>query len=64
LAQSAFNDKDRTRLVFPLWDPSIDRALIPSVQDLEQVVLGTQQLTLLAEQLRKLAERLIEHEQR
>jgi hypothetical protein len=62
LAQRAFNE-DTSRLVFPLWDSSIDRALTPSVQDLQEVVLGARQLTRLAEHLRELAEKLIEHEQ-
>jgi len=62
LIESAFNE-DSSRLVFPLWDPSIGRALTPSVQDLENLVLGAQQLTRLAEQLRELAEKLIEYEQ-
>jgi len=61
LAQRAFQD---SRLVFPLWDPSIGRALTTSVQDLQDVVLGAQQLTRLAERLRELAEKLIEYEQR
>ncbi|HJP95202.1 MAG TPA: N,N-dimethylformamidase beta subunit family domain-containing protein [Pyrinomonadaceae bacterium] len=61
LVQSAFN-KDTSRLVFPLWDPSIGRALTPSVQDLQDVVLGSQQLTRLAEQLKELAEKLIEYQ--
>src|SRR5262249_17782438 len=63
LARRAFNE-DTSRLVFPLWDPSIHRALTPSVQDLQEVVLGAQQLTRLAEQLRELAERLIDYEQK
>jgi len=63
LIQSAFN-KDTSRLVFPLWDPTLGRALTPSVQDLQNVVLGARQLTKLAEQLRELAERLIEYERR
>ena len=68
LVQSAFREpvaganEDTARLVFPLWDPSLRRALTPSVQDLQQVVLATQQLTRLAEQLRELAEKLIERE--
>ena len=59
LVQSAFKE-DRFRLVFPLWDPSTKRALTPSVQDLQDVVLGSQQLKKLSEQLRELAEKLIE----
>ena len=59
LARRAFNE-DTSRLVFPLWDASLGRALTPSVQDLQYVVLGAQQLTRLAEQLRELAERLID----
>ena len=68
LAQSAFREsiaganEDTAHLVFPLWDPTVGRALTPSVQDLQNVVLGARQLTLLAEQLRQLAERLIEYE--
>jgi hypothetical protein len=68
LAQSAFKETiagataDTARLVFPLWDPSIGRALTPSVQDLQNVVLGATQLTRLAEQLRELAEKLVEYE--
>ena len=62
LIESAFNE-DSSRLVFPLWDPSIGRALTPSVQDLENLVLGAQQLMTLADQLRDLAEKLIEYEQ-
>jgi len=66
LVQSAFREpiaganEDTARLAFPLWDPALGRALTPSVQDLQNVVLGARQLTLLAEQLRELAERLIE----
>ena len=63
LVQSAFNE-DRSRLVFPLWDPLLDRPLTPSVQDLQTVVLGARQLPKLAEQLRELAEKLIEYEKR
>jgi hypothetical protein len=48
--------------VFPLWDPSIGRPLTPSVQNLHEVVLGARQLTKLAEQLRELAEKLIEYD--
>ena len=55
-------DEHTARLVFPLWDPLTGRALTPSVQDLQEVVLGTRQLAKLAEQLRELAERLIEYE--
>ena len=55
-------DEYTARLVFPLWDSLTGRALIPSVQDLQEVVLGTQQLAKLAEQLRELAESLIEYE--
>jgi hypothetical protein len=68
LAQRPFREaitgasEDTARLVFPLWDPRTGRALTPSVQDLQEVVLGTRQLTKLAEQLRELAERLMEHE--
>ena len=61
LVQSAFREPNR--LVFPLWDPATERALTPSVPDLQNVILGARQLTLLAEQLRELAERLIAHEQ-
>ncbi len=60
LAQTAFQKNDQSSLVFPLWDASLGRALTPSVQDLQYVVLGAQQLTRLAEQLRELAERLID----
>jgi N,N-dimethylformamidase beta subunit-like, C-terminal len=60
LAQTAFKENDKSSLVFPLWDASLGRALTPSVQDLRYVVLGAQQLTRLAEQLRELAERLID----
>lgn len=69
LVQSAFREpiaganEDAARLVFPLWDPATSRALTPSVQDLQNVVLGARQLTPLAEQLRELAERLIEGKQ-
>jgi len=69
LAQSAFRDpiaganEGTAQLVFPLWDPAISRALTPSVQDLQNVVLGARQLTLLAEQLRELAEKLMKDEQ-
>ena len=59
LAQRAFTE-DKSSLVFPLWDPSLDRPLVPSVQDLHEVVMGAQQLTKLAEQLRALAEKLSE----
>lgn len=68
LAQLAFRERiaganeDTARLVFPLWNPVTNRALSPSVQDLQEVVLGARQLTRLAEQLRELAERLIEYE--
>jgi len=68
LAQSAFRqpiagaNEDTARLVFPLWDPAISRALTPSVQDLQNVLLGAQQLTRLAEHLKELAERLVEYE--
>ena len=67
LVQSAFREpiaganEDTARLLFPLWDPTISRALTPSLQDLQNVALGARQLTMLAEQLRDLAERLIEH---
>ena len=67
VVQSAFRgpiagaNEDTARLVFPLWDPTIGRALAPSVQDLQNVVLGAQQLTSLAEQLKELAERLIDY---
>ena len=61
LAQRAFTE-DKSRLVFPLWDPSIGRPLTPSVQNLHEVVLGARQLTKLAEQLRELAEKLIEYD--
>jgi hypothetical protein len=57
LVQSAF--REPTHLTFPLWDPTTNRALTPSAQDLQNVALGAQQLTLLADQLKKLAERLI-----
>ena len=60
LAQTAFKQDDKSNLVFPLWDASLGRALTPSVQDLQYVVLGAQQLTRLTEQLRELAERLID----
>jgi len=60
LAQTAFKNNDKRSLVFPLWDASLGRALTPSVQDLQYVVLGAQQLTRLAEQLRELAEKLID----
>lgn len=60
LAQTAFKKNDKSSLVFPLWDASLGRALTPSVQDLQYVVLGSQQLTRLAEQLRELAEKLID----
>lgn len=69
LAQRAFagpiagGDEQSARLVFPLWDASTNHALTPSVQDLQEVVLGAQLLSKLAEQLRELAERLIEYEQ-
>lgn len=69
LVQSAFRDPiaganaDTARLAFPLWDPAINRALTPSVHDLQNVVLGARQLTLLAEQLSELAERLMKDEQ-
>ena len=36
------------------------RALTPSVQDLQDVVLGSQQLTRLAEELKELAEKLLQ----
>lgn len=68
LAQRPFREaiagahEDTAQLVFPLWDPFTNRALTPFVQDLEEVVLGTRQLVQLAEQLRELAERLIEYE--
>jgi hypothetical protein len=55
-------DEHTARLVFPLWDSLTGRALTPSVQDLQEVVLGTRQLAKLAERLRELAERLIEYE--
>jgi len=67
LVQSAFKEpiaganEETARLLFPLWDPTISRALTPSLQDLQNVALGARQLTMLAEQLRDLAERLIEH---
>lgn len=61
LAQRAFTE-DKSRLVFPLWNPSTGRALTPSVQDLQEVVLGARQLTKLAEQLKELAEKLIEYD--
>jgi hypothetical protein len=60
LAQTAFKKDNKNSLVFPLWDASLGRALTPSLQDLQYVVLGAQQLTRLAEQLRELAERLID----
>ena len=60
LAQSAFAE-DKSRLVFPLWDPSLDRPLSPSVQDLREVIVGAKQLTNLAEQLSVLAEKLIQY---
>jgi hypothetical protein len=69
LVQSAFREtiaganEDTAQLVFPLWDPLLGRALTPSVQDLQAVILATRQLTMLAEQLKELAERLIEYEQ-
>lgn len=68
LAQRAFKepiagaDEQTARLVFPLWDASTSRALTPSVQDLQEVSLGARHLSKLAEQLRELAERLIEYE--
>jgi len=67
LVQSAFKEpiaganEETARLLFPLWDPTISRALTPSLQDLQNVALGARQLTMLAEQLRELAEALIEH---
>lgn len=67
LAQSAFKEtiagasEDTARLVFPLWDPGTNRALTPSVQDLQEIILGTQQLMKLAEQLKELAEELLKH---
>ena len=70
LVQSAFKEsiaganEDTARLVFPLWDPAIGRPLTPPVQDLENIVLGARQLTLVADQLKELAERLIEYERR
>lgn len=68
LVQTAFRDpvaganEDTARLAFPLWDPTIGRALTPSVQDLQNVTLGARQLTLLANQLKELAEKLIDYE--
>lgn len=68
LAQRAFKeqvagaDEKTARLVFPLWDASTSRALTPSAQDLQEVALGARHLSKLAEQLRELAERLIEYE--
>jgi len=61
LAQTAFKQDDKSNLVFPLWDASLGRALTPSVQDLQYVVLGSKQLARLAEQLKELAEKVIEH---
>ena len=67
LVQSAFRDpiaganEETARLMFPLWDPTLGRALTPSAQDLQNVVLGARQLTLLADQLKQLAEKLIDH---
>jgi len=68
LAQTPFRERiaganeDTAHLVFPLWDPVTNRALTPSVRDLKEVVLGARQLTRFAEQLRELAEKLIEYE--
>lgn len=68
LAQKAFKeaitgtDEQTAHLVFPLWDAMMDRALTPSVQDLQEVVLGARHLSKLAEQLLELAESLIEYE--
>jgi hypothetical protein len=68
LAQRAFKgpiagaDEQTASLVFPLWDAMTNRALTPSVQDLQEVALGSRHLSKLAEQLRELAERLIEYE--
>ena len=62
LVQSAFTE-DKSRLVFPLWDPSLGRPLVPSMQDLHEVAVGARQLTRLSEQLRELAEKLIQHQQ-
>ena len=59
LTQTAFKKDDKSSLVFPLWDASMGRALTPSVQDLQYVLLGSEQLTRLAEQLGELAKRLI-----
>jgi len=68
LAQTPFRERiaganeDTAQLVFPLWNPVTNRALTPSVRDLKEVVLGARQLTRFAEQLRELAEKLIEYE--
>jgi hypothetical protein len=65
LAQLPFGEpvagvgEEPSRLVFPLWDPLINRGQTPLVDDLEEIVLGAQRLTRLAEQLRDIAERLI-----
>jgi hypothetical protein len=68
LAQRAFRESiagatEETSLVFPLWDPLTNRGLTPFTHDLQEIVLGAQQLTKLAEQLRGLAEKLIEYKQ-
>lgn len=68
LAQRAFKESiagatEETSLVFPLWDPLTNRGLTPFTHDLQEIVLGAQQLTKLAEQLRKLSERLIEYKE-
>jgi hypothetical protein len=68
LARRAFREANRAddeeagRLAFPLWDSLTNRALTPRVQDLQEVAAGARQLKGLAEQLRELAERLIEYE--
>jgi hypothetical protein len=68
LAQLPFGEanagvgEESSRLVFPLWDPLINRGQVPLVGDLEEIALGAQQLIRLAEQLSELAEKLIEYE--
>jgi hypothetical protein len=67
LAQRAFRESivgasEEASLVFPLWDPLMGRGLTPFIHDLQEIVLGAQRLTELAEQLRDLAESLIVYE--